>query len=152
MRNAFRCTVEHCWDAFGLIVDGAAGWRLVYSGDTRPSSALVRAGAGATVLIHEATFEDSMTEDAISKRHCTVSEAVDVAQRMGAHRCILTHFSQRYPALAALPPQVAGRVLMAFDLLSVSFRDLQWAAATTPVMQCLFPAGEGGGEAAEEGE
>jgi ribonuclease Z len=29
------------------------GWKLVYSGDTRPCEAMVEASAGATVLIHE---------------------------------------------------------------------------------------------------
>ncbi|CAN0546498.1 unnamed protein product, partial [Laminaria digitata] len=34
-------------------------WKLVYSGDCRPSEALVREGKGAAVLIHEATFDES---------------------------------------------------------------------------------------------
>ena len=33
---------------------------LVFSGDCRPSEALVVAGHGATVLVHEATFEDRL--------------------------------------------------------------------------------------------
>ena len=66
-------------------------------------------------------------EDAVAKKHSTVSEAIDVACRMGAHRTILTHFSQRYPALSPLPEDVSGRVLVAFDLLSVSFSNLRWA-------------------------
>ena len=37
-----------------------------------------------------------MAADARSKRHSTRSEALDVARRMGAHRSILTHLSQRY--------------------------------------------------------
>ena len=35
------------------------------------------------VLVHEATFEDSMADDARAKKHCTVSEAIDVGLRMG---------------------------------------------------------------------
>lgn len=34
-------------------------WKLVYSGDCRPSDALVREGKGAAVLIHEATFDET---------------------------------------------------------------------------------------------
>lgn len=34
-------------------------WKLVYSGDCRPSEALVREGKGAAVLIHEATFDEN---------------------------------------------------------------------------------------------
>ncbi len=36
------------------------GWKLVYSGDTRPYEGLIKAGMDATILIHEATFDDSM--------------------------------------------------------------------------------------------
>lgn len=31
------------------------------------------------------------------KRHSTTQEALCIAQRMGAYRTILTHFSARYP-------------------------------------------------------
>ena len=39
------------------------------SGDTRPCDALVQAGQGATVLVHEATFEDELQSEAIAKKH-----------------------------------------------------------------------------------
>ena len=48
------------------------------------------------------------------KRHSTVTEALTVAEQMGAFCTVLTHFSQRYPRLppctdpgASFPPQVA---------------------------------------------
>jgi ribonuclease Z len=46
--------VVHCAHAFAVALRGAAGWKLVYSGDTRPCDALVAAAKDATVLIHEA--------------------------------------------------------------------------------------------------
>ena len=52
--------VDHCHDAWGFVLRGSAGWKVVYSGDTRPSRRLCQAGAGATLLIHEATFEPTM--------------------------------------------------------------------------------------------
>ena len=48
------------------------------------------------MLVHEATFEDGMEEDAVKKRHSTVGEAVKVGTDAGAYRTVLTHFSQRY--------------------------------------------------------
>ncbi|KAG7670989.1 hypothetical protein Ndes2526A_g01222 [Nannochloris sp. 'desiccata'] len=89
--------VRHCSDAFGIVLRHRTGWSLVYSGDTEPSEALVRAGAGATLLIHEATFEPLLINEARKKRHSTSVEAMDVARRMGAYSTVLTHFSQRYP-------------------------------------------------------
>jgi ribonuclease Z len=41
----------------------------VYSGDTQPCAALVEAGQGATVLVHEATFEDELVDEARAKKH-----------------------------------------------------------------------------------
>ncbi len=52
--------VEHCCDAHGLVLRGAAGWSLAVSGDTRPCAALAAAGRGATLLVHEATFEPAL--------------------------------------------------------------------------------------------
>ncbi|KOO30007.1 zinc phosphodiesterase elac protein 2-like protein, partial [Chrysochromulina tobinii] len=94
---AVRCVpVVHCADAWGVVLSSHDGWTLVYSGDTRPCEALVAAGQGATILIHEATFDDDLVDDARAKRHSTRAEALDVARRMGAYRTILTHLSQRY--------------------------------------------------------
>ncbi len=49
-----------------------------YSGDCRPSEDLAKAGENATLLIHEATLEDTMEKDAKEKSHCTTQEAIDV--------------------------------------------------------------------------
>lgn len=58
--------VVHCPQAFGVILQAAnrvngvgktkPGWKIVYSGDTRPCPEMVRASQGATVLIHEASL------------------------------------------------------------------------------------------------
>ena len=58
--------VTHCAHSYGIVLEGATSpggadpWKIVYSGDTRPCDALTQAAAGATVLIHEATFEDAL--------------------------------------------------------------------------------------------
>jgi len=111
--------VDHCSRAFGLVINHSE-WKLVYSGDTVPCPALIEAGNRATVLIHEATFEDGMEAEATEKRHSTISQAVQVGLGMQAKHVILTHFSQRYPKL---PPTIlqAHRVCVAFDLMEISF-------------------------------
>ena len=45
--------VDHCSNAYGLLLEAEAGWKLVFSGDTRPCTSVVRAAENATVLIHE---------------------------------------------------------------------------------------------------
>ena len=88
--------VNHCYDAYGLVVLHKDGWKLVYSGDTRPCRALQDAGKSCTLLIHEATFAPELIDHAKAKKHSTTEEALQVAAAMGANRTVLTHFSQRY--------------------------------------------------------
>ena len=44
IRNLANVPVHHCPFAFAAVIDAAAGWRLVYSGDTRPCERLVQVG------------------------------------------------------------------------------------------------------------
>lgn len=52
-----------------------------YSGDTKPSDNLIRAGQGATLLIHEATLGDDQKEMAEAKGHSTIGQAIEVGKR-----------------------------------------------------------------------
>lgn len=97
--------VWHCYDSYGLVLQLRNGQKIVYSGDTRPCRQLVAAGMHASLLIHEATFDDSMADDAVKKKHSTVGEALEIARQMRAQEVVLTHFSQRYPKL---PPPVTA--------------------------------------------
>lgn len=36
--------VDHCPQAYGLVLTHIQGWKIVYSGDTRPCLALIKAG------------------------------------------------------------------------------------------------------------
>jgi ribonuclease BN (tRNA processing enzyme) len=89
--------VQHCQNAYGVVLELADGQKIVFSGDCRPSQSLVKCGLNCDILIHEATFTDDRLEHAMKKRHSTFSEAVDIGRRMSAKHVILTHFSQRYP-------------------------------------------------------
>jgi ribonuclease Z len=72
------------------------GRKIVYSGDTGPSEALVKLAKHADLLIHESTFEDAMKERAIEDKHSTPSISAEIAQKAGVKRLILTHISARY--------------------------------------------------------
>jgi len=39
-------------------------WKILYSGDTRPTINLINHGMDATLLIHEATMEDGLEKNA----------------------------------------------------------------------------------------
>jgi hypothetical protein len=148
--------VVHCKQAYGVSLTISAGadcgtYKIVYSGDCRPSNNLINLGAGAAILIHEATFEDGMSAEAASKRHSTVSDAISVSKDMAAFRLILTHFSQRYPSMPPLPAPAAAaaaataagdgdaNVIVAFDFMRISFKDLLWAPMITDAFAIAFP-------------
>jgi ribonuclease Z len=138
--------VVHCPNSYGIVVvDKLTGWKLVYSGDTRPCRALAEAGSGATLAIHEATLDDSMEAEAVDKNHSTTSEAIRVcADWMGAWRTVLTHFSQRYPRIPLLDSATmrnleVGRAAVAFDLMRINFADLRTLPLAMPAVKAAFP-------------
>ena len=57
---------------------------------------------------------------------------------MNAFRTILTHFSQRYPSMPPLPATVSNTIV-AFDFMTITFRNLLWAPAATSALSVAFP-------------
>lgn len=160
--------VDHCAHAFGLILDvkvrasggggdggdGTGGpVRLAFSGDTRaPCPALVAAAAGAALMVHEATFEDDLADEAAAKKHATTSAAIGVGRAVGADLTLLTHFSQRYPKVPVIPPDLAGGVGLAFDLLGLDLADAGGLPALVQPVRRLFEGLEEEKNGGEQGE
>lgn len=118
-REVLTVPVDHCPQAFGLVITHNHGWKIVYSGDTRPCPALIEAGKGADLLIHEATLEDELMSEALEKKHSTTTEAITSGVEMGAKLIILNHFSQRYPKIPVFSEQFTKCTGIAFDHMKV---------------------------------
>ncbi len=71
------------------------GFKVLYTGDTRPLEEIVRRCRGA-VLIHDSTFSGKLQRNAIEALHSTSIEAADTAKKGGAKALFLTHISPRY--------------------------------------------------------
>jgi ribonuclease Z len=88
------------------------GRTLVYTGDTRPTEAVVQAAEGADLLVHDATFTESERDRAEETGHATAREAGQVASRAGVRRLALVHLSSRY---AGNPDPLAREAEAVFD-------------------------------------
>uniref|UniRef100_A0A8C9TIA4 Zinc phosphodiesterase ELAC protein 2 n=1 Tax=Scleropages formosus TaxID=113540 RepID=A0A8C9TIA4_SCLFO len=138
------CVVPHCKGSFACSLSHQAGWKVVFSGDTVPCEALVQMGKNATLLIHEATLEDGMEEEAKQKRHSTISQAIDIGMKMNAKFIMLNHFSQRYPKIPLISADSGDRVGISFDHMKNStclFQDKDYPPFLAP--QHKFRKGEG---------
>lgn len=136
------CGVVHCPNAFGVtmtIVQSSQRFKLTYSGDSKPCDELVELGLNSTLLIHEATMEDELIDDALLKMHSTTSQAIEQGQKMNAKYTILTHFSQRYAKIPRIEQNLVENVGIAFDNMEVVLSDLDYLNILYPAMKKMFP-------------
>ncbi|CAL6313933.1 unnamed protein product [Bathycoccus prasinos] len=128
--------VTHCPEAFAIILRGLFTTKrsVAYSGDCTPSKDFTKAAYAVDILIHEATFGNSLWSHAKKKKHCTTEEALRVGRESNAKTVCLTHFSQRYPkdifapssSSPSSPPQYQQNqhvFACAFDGMRVKWED-----------------------------
>ncbi|MGM9736729.1 MAG: ribonuclease Z [Candidatus Cryptobacteroides sp.] len=68
-----------------------------YCSDTAPFPELSLWVKGVTLLYHEATFPDSMSEMAEKTYHSTTVQAAECALKAGVGRLLVGHYSSRFP-------------------------------------------------------
>ena len=98
------------------------GRKVVYSGDTRPSKNLLKLARKADMLIHEATFDDELSDRARVDGHSTPSQVARIAKAARVKRLVLTHLSARYvnaDVLVKRARKIFRRVQFAEDLLRI---------------------------------
>lgn len=89
----------HCYWAYSVSmtfqISKDETFKVSFSGDTRPNPNFYRCGHNSDLLIHEASLDDDLIEEALAKKHTTTTEAVRMAQLMKCPKVLLTHFSTR---------------------------------------------------------
>ncbi|XP_027014740.2 zinc phosphodiesterase ELAC protein 2 isoform X2 [Tachysurus fulvidraco] len=132
------CLVRHCKNAYACSLTHQSGWQLVFSGDTMPCDTLAQMGKNATLLIHEATLEDGMEEEAMEKRHSTTSQAIGIGMSMNTEFIMLNHFSQRYAKIPLFSSDFNQRVGVAFDHMRIRFGDFRILPRILAPLKALF--------------
>ncbi|XP_063309448.1 zinc phosphodiesterase ELAC protein 2 [Pelobates fuscus] len=132
------CLVRHCRNAYGCAILHKSGWKLVFSGDTMPCDNLVQIGKNASLLIHEATLEDGLEEEAIDKTHSTTSQAIGIGVKMNAEFIMLNHFSQRYAKLPLFSSDFSDKVGISFDHMRIRLSDFPIIPKLVNPLKVLF--------------
>jgi len=133
------CRALHCRHAHCVTFKTEDGFKLTYSGDTRPIPKLVELGKGSDLLIHEASMEHCMQKDAIIKKHSTFTEAIEVGKEMEAKFTLLTHFSQRYSKTPLLEEiENEENVGIAFDNMVLRPDNYQQLRLIYPALKLMF--------------
>ena len=88
----------------------------------------LRLVGAADLMIHEATLGSGLEDEALTKKHTTTKEALELIDKVKPWRSILTHFSCWYMKVAeVLPGHTEKKVLIAYDHMRVRLSDLEWA-------------------------
>jgi ribonuclease BN (tRNA processing enzyme) len=105
---------RHYVPAWGVSVEAPDGARVVYTGDTGPSEAMVEFARGADLLLVEAALRRADDDDP-ERGHLTVEEAVDLASRSEARAALLVHYApDRRAQLESECAATRGRIEPAF--------------------------------------
>lgn len=126
------CRVPHMEFSYAISIksnilpENKDEFKLTFSGDTIPCESLIELGKDSTLLIHEATLEDTLAASAASKMHSTISQAIEQGEKMQAKYTVLTHFSQRYRILPPINDELIANknIGIAFDNMEIVPDDL----------------------------
>jgi ribonuclease Z len=101
------------------------GRKIVLTGDTGPSAAVVEIAREADVLVHEATFLDEERDRARETAHSTALDAAEAARDADVSLLALTHLSNRYfgPEIAREARAIFSEAVVPkdFDVIDVPF-------------------------------
>ncbi|HVA34347.1 MAG TPA: MBL fold metallo-hydrolase [Candidatus Baltobacteraceae bacterium] len=115
------CKTRHYIDTYAVRAERDHS-SVVYSSDTAPCDEVVELARNCSLFLCEATLGLG-TENGCDRGHLSAEEAGDMAQRAGAHRLVLTHYSSTYAhdeLMEAAVSRFKGRISIADDGVELS--------------------------------
>ncbi|XP_034950264.1 ribonuclease Z, mitochondrial [Chelonus insularis] len=128
--------VLHCLHSFCVALTLKNGYKIVYSGDTKPCHGVRTLGQDCDLLIHEATMEDGLEFEAEKKRHSTITQAITEGNKMNARHILLTHFSQRYCKIPLYPNHIEN---LNFDNVGVAYDNMEFKLSELTLLPLFYP-------------
>lgn len=130
--NLRTCRTPHTESSFAISLNlnsipdqNSTAFKMMFSGDAIPCNEMVELGQNSDLLIHEATLEDTLASSAATKKHSTVTQAIEQGRAMNAKYTLLTHFSQRYRNLLPIKDHLLDSSIgVAFDNMEIVPSDL----------------------------
>jgi len=98
------------------------GRKVLISGDTRPCRTIIEEGIDSDLMVHEATLDSSLKEEAATYGHSTAADAAEVAKSARARLLCLYHLSNRYEDATLLLNEAKAifpNTILAEDLASL---------------------------------
>jgi ribonuclease Z len=108
-----------CWGCAVEVERDGRTYKIVYTGDTRPTTALETIVAGADIILHECGGLDADSDRVHHVGHSTAGDAGRLAALAGAEQLVLYHIPS-HDGVAGMTAEAArfftGRVSVADDL------------------------------------
>lgn len=76
-----------------------AGKKYAFCADTKYDESIIPHIQGADLIYHETTYLDNLRDRAESRFHSTTKQAALIAQKAGAKKLLIGHFSSKYDTL-----------------------------------------------------
>lgn len=98
------------------------GKKVTIISDTSLCNSCINAAKDAELLISEATYASELKDKAQQYKHLTSEQAAEIANKAGAKRLILTHFSGRYKDVKQLEEDAKtlfSNTVCAYDFMKI---------------------------------
>jgi ribonuclease Z len=79
--------------------EGTPGKTYAYCADTKYDESILPHITGADMIYHETTYLDNLRDRAEARFHSTTRQAAMIAQKAGAKKLLIGHFSSKYDTL-----------------------------------------------------